>query len=92
MDRGLDEHYPPCGPCAICGFHDKRHRLWDTILDEYHHGQMTPTEIANEYKLTIEHVAAVITEKPYRDDLTRRTVHWMDEQIVLLNESKRENE
>lgn len=27
----LDKRWPKCGPCAMCGGPDKRHRLWDAI-------------------------------------------------------------
>lgn len=74
----LDKHYPPCGPCAFCGFHDKRHRLWDMILNNYFFGHMAPSEIAKEYEITVGHVIAVITEKPYRDELKRVIAHDFD--------------
>ena len=25
----LDRWFPRCGPCALCGHADKRHRLWE---------------------------------------------------------------
>jgi len=30
----LDRIRPPRGPCGICGGHDARHRIWDSIDDQ----------------------------------------------------------
>lgn len=58
----LDKHYKPCGPCALCGCRDKRHRLWDSIMDTPENNEMA----AREYGVTIGHVQAVRTIRPYR--------------------------
>ena len=39
----LDEHFPPCGPCLICGGPDKRHRLWDAIDGQLQAGDSVST-------------------------------------------------
>jgi hypothetical protein len=45
----LDEVYPPCGPCLICGrYDDKRHRLADAIASEVRAG-CTMDELISEY-------------------------------------------
>ncbi len=65
----LDKHYPPCGPCLLCGFKDKRHRVWDAIIgqleceDDF---SSTEEEIAKDFSVTIEHVKAVKKIRPYR--------------------------
>jgi hypothetical protein len=58
----LDQYYPPCGPCAFCGHTDKRHRLWDAILD----APEDDAFVAWEYELDIAHVKAVRLVRPYR--------------------------
>lgn len=55
MISELDKHYPFCGPCAMCGGPDKRHRLWDVILDSPEGDE----ELAEELGLTVEHVRDV---------------------------------
>lgn len=62
----LDVFYPPCGPCALCGHHDKRHRLWDAIMDT--EGDWVDEECASEFGVSIEHVRAVRRIRPYRED------------------------
>lgn len=51
----LDQWFPPRGPCAFCGFHDARHRLWDVLvlMDETAEAQ------AANYELPVEAVRAV---------------------------------
>jgi hypothetical protein len=34
----LDVLYPYAGPCAFCGFGDKRHRLADSLVEQYRAG------------------------------------------------------
>lgn len=58
----LDEHYPPCGPCAICGGPDKRHRLWDSLIGYPDDDEAT----AANFDVTVEHVRAVRRIRPYR--------------------------
>jgi hypothetical protein len=59
----LDQFYPPCGPCAFCDLPDKRHRLWDSMLDSPDDDKA----VAWEFDTTIEHVRAVRRVRPYRD-------------------------
>jgi hypothetical protein len=35
----LDRRWPKAGPCWICGGPDKRHRLWDAIVDRLDAGE-----------------------------------------------------
>lgn len=58
----LDRFYPPCGPCALCGHRDKRHRLWDSLMDT----PGTDEGVAREYDVTVEEVQAVRAIRPYR--------------------------
>jgi hypothetical protein len=60
----LDKFYGPCGPCAFCGHHDKRHRLWDVFLDNYD----DDTAIAAEFGVSTDYVRAVRIIRPYRRD------------------------
>jgi hypothetical protein len=61
----LDKYYAPCGPCALCGHRDKRHRLWDAFLTLSENGY-SPDEISEEHDVSIEHVEAVLLILPYR--------------------------
>lgn len=63
--KELDKHFKPCGSCWFCGFHDKRHRLWDTMIG-MHEGGDSIELIASVYELPIEAVAKVIELKPYQ--------------------------
>lgn len=65
----LDPHFPPCGPCAFCGFRDKRHRLWDMWIGLSKHE--TPETIAWAYHYPVEAVLAVISVQPYQEDRER---------------------
>ena len=58
----LDKWFPPCGPCAFCGHPDKRHRMWDMLID----AQDSPEMLAKMYELPIEAVLAVKEIRPYR--------------------------
>jgi len=58
----LDRHYPPCGPCAMCGGPDKRHRLWDALMDYPEDAERT----ADEYWVSVAHVIDVRRIRPYR--------------------------
>jgi hypothetical protein len=65
----LDQFYPPCGPCMVCGHTDKRHRLWDALMEA-----LGPVEqIADEWDLPVEHVRAVRRVQPYRKGGRRMT-------------------
>jgi hypothetical protein len=59
----LDEFYPPCGSCAFCGHRDKRHRLWDSLMDS---PNCSPTMTAREFGVSREHVRSVWQILPYR--------------------------
>ena len=61
----LDRWYPPCGPCAFCGFHDKRHRLWDVWIAEADAG-ITAEDIADDFDQPIKYVEAVLRIRPYQ--------------------------
>lgn len=63
--KDLDKWYPPCGPCAFCGFHDKRHRLWDMWCGMNKAGD-TVESIAKNYEQPVEYVQAVIDIQPYQ--------------------------
>lgn len=58
----LDKWFPPCGPCAFCGFKDKRHLLWDIFLD----APETDAELAKDFDYPIEAIQAVRQIRPYR--------------------------
>lgn len=58
----LDQFYPPCGPCALCGHHDKRHRLWDALMGHPEDDETT----AEEYEVTVAHVRAVRRIRPFK--------------------------
>lgn len=64
----LDRWYPPCGPCAGCGFHDARHRVWDTWMEQAALGA-TAADIAADFDEPVEHVEAVLTLRPYKTDV-----------------------
>ena len=59
----LDKWFPPCGPCAFCGHPDKRHRLWDMLIDS----PDPPEMLANMYDLSLEAVQAVQQIRPYKE-------------------------
>ena len=63
----LDQWLKPCGACAFCGFHDKRHRLWDAIMDRVASGD-DPADVADDLSLEPAHVEAVLRIRPYADD------------------------
>ena len=61
---GLDQYYKPCGECMLCGFKDKRHRLWDAWLGMMNGGD-TDEQIAKAYDADIDHVKAVRRIVPF---------------------------
>lgn len=63
----LDVHFAPCGPCAFCGFRDKRHRLWDAIIGSADAGDSAET-IAAAYDLPLPAVELVLELRPYERD------------------------
>jgi len=60
----LDKYYPPCGSCWLCGFKDKRHRMWDAFLLLSKGGE-TPEFIARLYNEPVEYIKLVLNIKPY---------------------------
>jgi len=61
----LDKHYPPCGPCAFCGHLDKRHRLWDAILDRIEAGE-SEQSIADDFEISMECLHLIKMLRPYK--------------------------
>jgi hypothetical protein len=61
----LAKWFPECGPCAFCGFHDKRHRLWDAILDD---DTTTDEWCAWNWDVPVDAIRAVRIVRPYQDD------------------------
>ena len=59
----LDKWIAPAGPCAFCGFRDKRHRLFDAILDLNESDKAT--EVLYDW-LPLEAIKAIRTIRPYR--------------------------
>ena len=60
----LDKYYPPCGKCWICGFKDKRHRMWDTFLSLARGGESAEF-IARLYDVDIDYIKLVLEINPY---------------------------
>lgn len=60
----LDEHFPPRGPCLLCGHPDARHRLWDALLGRHDAGD-SAEELARDYGVAVEAVEAVLRVRPY---------------------------
>ena len=44
-------HKPPAGPCAFCGYPDKRHRMWDMIRGRFAAGESI-ADLAKDYGQT----------------------------------------
>lgn len=59
---GLDYWFPPCGPCAICGGPDKRHRLGDALYGAWRGGDSMEF-IARDYDL--RHLAVIANNVAY---------------------------
>ena len=57
----LDKYFPPAGECMLCGFKDKRHRLWDAILFLNESDEFT----ARCYNESIEAIKLVRQIRPY---------------------------
>lgn len=65
----LDQWFPPCGPCAFCGFPDKRHRLWDMWIGMHYQGGDSAESIqCNWDYYPIEAVRAVLEIRPYQKE------------------------
>jgi hypothetical protein len=62
VDPRLDRYFPPCGPCAFCGHIDKRHRLWDVLIDSTE----STAFLARDYDLPVAAVRLVRRIRPYR--------------------------
>lgn len=60
----LDEWFPPCGPCGFCRRGDKRHRIWDTMLERHAAGD-TAEMMAEDYMVPEVAVRAVLSVRPY---------------------------
>lgn len=45
----------PAGPCLVCGYPDKRHRLWDAIKDRFAAGESLD-ELATDFDYTREEI------------------------------------
>ena len=61
----LDEAiYPYAGPCAFCGFRDKRHRLWDAVRENYRAGDSAES-IADDYDLSVEAVRWIVAQRRF---------------------------
>jgi hypothetical protein len=58
----LDRYFPRCGPCAFCGHVDKRHRLWDAIMNR----PESSAFLARDYELPLAAVRLVRLLRPYR--------------------------
>lgn len=62
----LDRFFPPCGPCAICGHKDARHRReFDPIIERFAAGE-TMKAIAVDREVPLAGVKAVLRIRPYR--------------------------
>lgn len=48
MNELLDLLYPYAGPCAFCGYKDKRHRLADSLIENVRGGD-SPSLVARLY-------------------------------------------
>ena len=72
--RTLDDYFPPCGPCGICGGPDKRHRLWDAIRDRFRAGE-TAREIADDLGQPLRGVILLVKgiERKRRGRMSRWT-------------------
>ena len=61
----LDTWFPPAGPCAFCGHRDRRHRIWDVIMERQRGGE-SAEDTAEDFELPVEVVDAVLRVRPYR--------------------------
>jgi hypothetical protein len=59
MSKRLDEYFPYCGPCCICGGPDARHRIWDSITGMSATGD-SAENIAEEFDLPVKAVQLVL--------------------------------
>ena len=63
----LDQWFRPCGQCLFCGFEDKRHRIWDVIMERHKHGDSVE-DIADDLMYDTEAIEAVLRIRPYEFD------------------------
>ena len=63
----LTRWFPLCGPCLLCGHQDKRHRLWDCIIERNEAGESIE-ELAEDYGLPAEAIREVIELRPYAEE------------------------
>lgn len=61
----LDKHFPPSGPCALCGDPDARHRLFDAIKGRYEAGEPA-RELALDYDVSVAAILAVLATSKSR--------------------------
>lgn len=62
LDPSLDEWFPYCGPCLICGGPDARHRVWDGLIGRFNGGE-TWKFIAQDCDLPYEAILALRRSK-----------------------------
>lgn len=55
----LDTLYPYAGPCAFCGYSDKRHRLADSIIENVRAGDAV-WHVADNYDVSEQAVTALV--------------------------------
>ena len=58
--KWLDKHLPPCGPCAICGGEDARHRMVDAIQDRVLKAGESVKFVAADYGLPLAFVRRIV--------------------------------
>jgi hypothetical protein len=69
----LDLLYEYAGPCAFCGYHDKRHRLADSLIENVRAGDSVRL-VAEAYGVSEEAVSALVA---YADERRRkRKARW----------------
>jgi hypothetical protein len=56
-----DDIFPPCGPCGFCDSNDKRHRVWDAIVERHEAGDSI-ADLASDYRETPETIERVVRE------------------------------
>ena len=55
----VEKHFPPQGVCLLCGFGDKRHRMFDAIADRIRAGESERSVIVD-YRLPRSTVRAIV--------------------------------
>lgn len=59
IPEAIDLYMPYQGPCAFCGFPDKRHRVLDSIVGRYRAGDSAKS-IGPDFNLTEEAIAVIV--------------------------------